>query len=281
VTTPLARRLLAGVAALALTAGLVACGSDDQPAAITDDELVDPSTDHVGSDHPGGDHPGTSQPDGGGLGTGGLGGAASLEAACQGYVEVGQAMAGLVDGDPVEVLTDFAETAPLDVRAYAMVVAQGFAAAEDDPSAMAGEDFRTSLAQVGNFFFDHCELSEQIQVSAVDFAFTGLPSQVEAGVVGIELANVTASGEPHELVLLRRPDGDARSATELAHAPMEELMADHELVAVAWAETADDTMAVLVDLEPGSYLAICTIPTAGDPADPHAHRGMVATLEVA
>ena len=50
-------------------------------------------------------------------------------------------------------------------------------------------------------------------------------------------------------------------------------------VAVAFADEDGGESDSLVDLEPGSYVAICMIPTGGD-GPPHAMNGMIADLEV-
>ena len=50
-------------------------------------------------------------------------------------------------------------------------------------------------------------------------------------------------------------------------------------VAVVFADEQGGQSASLVDLAPGSYVAICMIPTGGD-GPPHAMNGMIADLEV-
>jgi hypothetical protein len=133
---------------------------------------------------------------------------------------------------------------------------------------------------VGSYYFDNCELAAQIDVTGADYAFAGIPEEVDAGLVGIRFTNISEGEEPHELFLMRRPDGDTRTVEEIAGLDQETVFGEYQPVGVAFANTPDSSMSVLLNLEAGEYVAICNLPTAGDEADPHARHGMVAELSV-
>ena len=111
---------------------------------------------------------------------------------------------------------------------------------------------------------------DTVDVTAVDFAFEGLPTEVEAGTT-VTLHN-DSDGEVHELVAWRLPDGEERSAEELLALPEQEIGAllagppDVGLLALPGESghvmSGDGTFA-----EPGRYLVFCAIPmgaAAGD-----------------
>lgn len=107
-----------------------------------------------------------------------------------------------------------------------------------------------------------------VEVTTVDYAYEGLPSELEAG-TSIDVRN-TSAAELHELVALRLPDDERRSIEELLVLPREELealfAAPPALVAVA--PPGEDAFVTLGDGtldEPGRYAVACFIPTGADP----------------
>ncbi len=205
-------------------------------------------------------------------------------AACDRYAEL---QAGFF-GDPSALgaaATAFGEAAPDSLEEDVGVVVAAFNS--DDPSAMSTPEFAAANERVGAAVFDDCDSVVALDVSGIDYAFDGLPSSISSGRVAVRLANDTASGQPHELVILTGADGQA--ADELRDLPMEQLMQQARPVGLVFVEQPGAAATTLVDLEPGSYLVICTLPVAengeqpdGDapPTDTHAHHGMVTTLTV-
>ena len=106
-----------------------------------------------------------------------------------------------------------------------------------------------------------------VEVTTVDYAFEGLPTELEAGTT-IEVRN-TSAAELHELVAIRLSDDERRSIEELLALPPEELealfAAPPALVAVA--PPGEDAFVALGDGtldEPGRYAIVCFIPTGAD-----------------
>jgi hypothetical protein len=260
ITTPNRHRLLAATAGLILAAGLVACGSAD--SGDSTDETTATTTAPAST---------TAAPSG------------DLAAKCEHYTTISQSLAGQPDpavaGPAIDGLAD---APPADSAAPTPTFADGLRAAlGGDFAVFESPEFGAALDTVGSYYFDHCELSAQVEVTGADYAFAGLPEQVDAGLVGLRLLNISESGEPHELFLMRRPEGDTRTVDEIAALDQETVFGEYQPVGVAFANAPDTSMSVLLKLEAGEYIAICNLPTQGDAATPHAHHGMVAELSVA
>ena len=108
-----------------------------------------------------------------------------------------------------------------------------------------------------------------VTVHLVDYAFEGLPESVPAG-TKLEVVN-DSSGEFHELVAFKLPEGETRTAEELVQLPEEELFAlfsgPPATVLLAGPNGGEQTAAVGDGTlaEPGNYVLFCSIPTGADP----------------
>lgn len=114
------------------------------------------------------------------------------------------------------------------------------------------------------------EEHDHFEVTAVDFAFEDLPSEIKAG-TRLSLVN-DAETELHELVAIRLPDDETRPVSELVTLPQEELGAimSSEPQAVLLAEPGGEQIAAVGDgtiTEPGRYVVLCAIPTGVAPAE--------------
>lgn len=111
--------------------------------------------------------------------------------------------------------------------------------------------------------------SQTVMVTAIDYAFVGLPSRVKAGTT-LTLHN-DSDAEVHELVAIRLPDDERRPVADLVRLPPEELAELFPLVeAVLIAPPSEDGVAVEGTgtlTEPGRYAVICVIPTGADPEE--------------
>lgn len=124
--------------------------------------------------------------------------------------------------------------------------------------AACGDDDESAAAEPGT-----------VEVRAVDFAFEDLPDRVVAGST-LTLVN-DAPTELHELVAVRLPDDEQRTAEELVHLPPEELgptLFAAEPALVVLTPPGGDPIVAVGDgtlTEPGRYLVLCVIPTGVDP----------------
>ena len=117
--------------------------------------------------------------------------------------------------------------------------------------------------------------ADVIDVTAADFAFAGIPDTVPAG---SRFSLTTAAGaEPHEMVVMKVPDGETRSIEDLVALPMEELEAifagDPVMVLISMPGTTDTPGVVFPEgaqptvTEPGRYIVICSFPEGTTPED--------------
>jgi hypothetical protein len=111
--------------------------------------------------------------------------------------------------------------------------------------------------------------SGTVGVTAADYRFEDLPKEAEAGTV-LTLINESPN-EIHELVALKLPDSEKRSAAELVKLPEDQLQALFQgppaMVLVAPPDKArqieaegDGTLR-----EKGRYLVVCFVPIGADP----------------
>jgi hypothetical protein len=115
---------------------------------------------------------------------------------------------------------------------------------------------------------DIMSASGPISVTAVDYAFEGVPERVTAGTT-FSLVN-DSDVEVHELIAMRIADGESRTVGELLQLPEEELVGvvEEQPTMVLVALPRSEGRAVLGDgivREPGRYALLCFIPTGADP----------------
>ena len=203
-------------------------------------------------------------------------------AACEGFAALSAAMTG----DPSaagEAIEQFEGSVPDELAEQGEIVASAFRGAMDgDDAAMASEEFGAAHSAVGTAMFEGCPASARVDVTGVDYGFEGVPEQVAAGNVAVRFTNQTSNEEPHELILLSRPEGDDTPLDELAAMAPDELMSSMPMAGVVFADRQGSESTAFMELEPGRYVAICTIPVGGgESGDPHATHGMIAELEAA
>ena len=118
------------------------------------------------------------------------------------------------------------------------------------------------------------EGAQVVPVTAVDYAFEGLPAQVPAGPVAFAFTN--EGEEAHELALFKVGEGvdlDALLASEREPTEEEVMNVGRTFTEPGGAATYANT-----ELEPGTYAAICFIPSPEGKA--HYELGMKTTFEV-
>lgn len=118
------------------------------------------------------------------------------------------------------------------------------------------------------------EGAEVIPVTAVDFAFEGIPAEVSAGPVAFEFTN---EGEAaHELAIFKL--GDDVDLDELLASDEEPSEEDAQEAGGTFAPPGEGGVYANTELEPGTYAVVCFIP--GPEGKPHYELGMKTTFEV-
>jgi hypothetical protein len=241
------KRLATGLAlTLALTGVAAACGDDDEAAADT------PAPEAA---------------------------AVSTEA-CDAFT----ALSGALAGDPSQLATvvaEFESTAPAPLADDARTYATAYESLEaEGPAAFGTPAFVEASSAIADAYFEGCEVSTELAVDGVDYAFEGIPERIDAGRVAVRFTNRTEHDEPHELVLFRKNPGTTETAEELLSLPEEESMAKVTMAGVVFADQPNQESVAMFDLEPGSYVAVCFIPVGGgEDGPPHFMSGMVSEFE--
>jgi hypothetical protein len=111
--------------------------------------------------------------------------------------------------------------------------------------------------------FEHCVFDTRIDITAVDWAFGGVPLVVPAGHVAFRVTN--AGNEMHEMLIARKIEGATQSWEEnaqIATAGEDDSALDGivEEVTHAWIPTSDTAGIAYADLMPGEYVAVCALP---------------------
>lgn len=207
-------------------------------------------------------------------------GVVGYQAATTGFPESPEEIAAFVDDQVVPALELMVGHSDGELAASVEVLVDAFADLKDtgDPTPLFEDaDILAAQEAIGEATHHRCEL-QTIDVLAADYSFGGIPAEIEAGRVSIAFVN--DGEEEHELVLLRRPDDSTTTLDEYLAGDPGALFEQAEFYGVLFAAPAA-TMYTAIDLDPGTYFAICMIPTGGDPeAEPHSAHGMTATMVV-
>jgi hypothetical protein len=96
-----------------------------------------------------------------------------------------------------------------------------------------------------------------LTVTAVDFAFEGVPAEVPSGTT---MALTNTGQEVHEMIVVRKLPTTTQSFEELLALPQDQVQGLVEDVGFAYAEPGQTAADVVTIGEPGDYLMICFIP---------------------
>lgn len=225
----------------------------------------------------------------------------STAAACDAYVAVERAF--FVDEDveaATAALQDFHDAAPDDVATQVEPFLTRLR--EDGEAAVESEEVGPAETAADEYALENCGDTD-VELSAVDYALPGAPSELDAGRIAFRLTNDTQTDEVHEALLLRKKDGVAGTPHDaLSRALGETISVDDTLAAFeqftmvggGFAEPAggDTEDVFLVDVEPGEYILVCLLPVdtpqniepyvGGEEveAERHLDRGMFTEISV-
>lgn len=281
------KRQLAAVAILlGCTAGmLTACGDDDSD---TTTGAPTPEAD-AGTDATTEAEPGTDE----GTGTEASSTGGDDTELCTAYADVTAAFSG-PPPDP-ETITPLLETldaeAPEEVADPLGVMTDAARTAVDsggeDSSPFEAPEFLEAQSEVDPYMFENCDYDAKVEVTATEYAFEGIPDEIDAGTVAFLLTN--EGNEAHEIGLARKKDDVTESFDELLEMDEAEAETKIDFAGGAFAASSGDQGLAIADLEPGEYVAVCFIPVGtsmeGDDMQegdgpPHFMQGMKAEFTV-
>lgn len=171
------------------------------------------------------------------------------------------------------------DLAPEELQASFNLVSTALDSIRDsgDATGFMDEEMMAETLDVDQWVYDNCGWA-QVPVTAVDYAFEGIPATLPAGQTAFRLAN---NGQQfHVILIVRREPGSTATVEELLAYQGDDVAPGFELVAATGA--APDSFGVAVgDLEPGDYFAINPIPKDGeDGGESLAAQGMMAEFTV-
>lgn len=211
-------------------------------------------------------------------------------AACDAAVDYGAAFASGPQ-DPAEIPA-FAKERMLpiaealegglegDALAAATALREAIATVADggDMGVLETPEVVEARATIGAAIHDGCDL-QQVSVSAIDWAFTGIPDELPSG--RISFAVDYEGKDEHEMVVFRRNDDSTSTLDEILELPGEEMMSQVTMTGVTYGSPGT-TSYLTADLEPGTYFLLCFLPQHGEEDGmPHFMAGMRHTLVIA
>lgn len=222
----------------------------------------------------------------------------AVPAEAQEYCEKAAELDQQEDFPEAEQLEELRAAAPPEIAEQVGVVVDAFIAADGDigkafadpvveENLGAIEEYEGGVCGIGDDE-DEDEGEEQeeaaqepldgaqvIEVSAVDYAFEGIPAEVPAGATSFRLTN---DGEAaHEMFMARL--GEGVDLDELLARDEEPSPEEAEDVGSTFAAPGEDAYLNVEDLTPGTYAVLCFIP--GPENKSHYELGMKATFTVA
>lgn len=183
------------------------------------------------------------------------------------------------DPDKLNRLLDrAADTAPPEIADAVGVAIPAFK--ENPETAFEDPAVEEAVADIEQFEYEGCGY-EQFQVTFEEYAFVGLPDEIEKGTVAFELTN--EGTEAHEIVVFRLK-GDA-TLDDLLEAEEDEFEDLAREVGGGFAEPGETGYASITLKKTGNYAALCFIPVGTTAEEegtgpPHAEEGMAAEFEV-
>lgn len=216
---------------------------------------------------------------------------ADAAAVCEPYLGVTAQFNGEPDPATITPLLDAVdENAPEDL-AEPLAVMTGAArqvVESGDFASFESPEFAAAQGTVDPWMFEHCEFDQKEEVTATEYKFDGLPSELDTGTTAILLTNEGA--EAHEMAIMRKADGVTQSWDEILALPQEEGEQLVVQVGGAFAPNEDATGLAVVDLVPGDYVVTCFVPAGTAVASdgtmtegtgtPHFMHGMISEFTV-
>lgn len=277
------RRAMAAPLVLALGFGLAACGDDEDDAADGDDSAA---TTTVASEPAPTDPPATDAPNSAGASAEFCDAFVALEAAFQqAPSDDPDAIGPYVEAEILPRIEAIRANLPGDVSDEVTVMTDAVesVATSGDFSAMETPEFSEAQGTVYPWLGEGCDLPV-VEVAGVDYAFGGVPTELEPGPTVFTLVNESAAGEAHEMGFARVNDGVELTLDELLALPMEEIEQHVEIGGGTFAP-ADASSSTIINLTEGRWVYVCFIPVGSVHGEegsgpPHLAEGMVGELIV-
>jgi len=155
-------------------------------------------------------------------------------------------------------------SAPEEIKDEIAVLNEGVSALEEtgDFEAFESEEFKEADEAVDDYTVENCGW-KRVDVTATDYAFSGVLPELEAGVTAFELSN--NGTEHHEMVIHRKNDGVTETFDQLLALPQEQAEQKVTFFGFADAQPKEEGGHAVADLKPGQYQIVCFLPVGSTP----------------
>jgi hypothetical protein len=186
------------------------------------------------------------------------------------------------------IFDDILASAPVEVWDASKVIDEGITELEQTGNfrLFNAPEFAAAQATTHAFDRDHCGWG-RVDVTATDYAFSGIPDEVEPGTVSFDLTN-RSGDEIHEMAIFKKRDGvttPIQALLESAGSAEKGAGQDITLVGQSLASPGHSGYVVL-DLVPGNYAVVCSVHVGATAQNPkgngpmHYTKGMLAEFAV-
>ena len=208
---------------------------------------------------------------------------------CESVVAAETAVLGAASGgDPSgveDLLVAAEESAPAELESQMEVVTSTVRTALEtkDDSAFEDDEFSKNEEEVDQWVADNCGY-ERVDVTAVDYAFEGVPETLPAGITTFAFSN--EGEEMHEMLMVRFKD-PSTTIEDLMKLSDQEAQSKLDFLGASFGPPGASDIESK-ELTPGKYALLCFVPVgstseeAARKADgpPHVARGMSAEFTV-
>lgn len=191
-------------------------------------------------------------------------------------------------GDPAAVETELAtaeETVPPELEAQLGVVGDTVREALEtrNDRLFEGEEFASNEEEIDQWVVDNCGF-ENVEVTAVDYAFEGVPETLPTGFASFTFSN--EGKELHEMIMVRFKD-PSESVKDLIELSEKEAQEHIEFLGASFGPPGTRD-AESKELTPGKYALVCFVPVGSTSekaarkaqGPPHVARGMSVEFTV-
>lgn len=208
---------------------------------------------------------------------------------CDAYVGVEAgvfaASAGGDPGDLEQTVATAEENAPEDLSEQVDVVVSGVRKAleDEDDSAFQSDEFGDADEELDQWVAGNCGF-ESVDITAVDYAFEGVPDTLEAGTHTLNFTN--GGEEMHEMLLIRYKD-DETTIEDLMKMSDKDAEKKIDFLGASWGPPGMEDSETK-EFTPGKYAILCFVPVGATDEDaaekakgpPHVAKGMSAEFTV-
>jgi hypothetical protein len=189
---------------------------------------------------------------------------------------------------------EVARTAPTAIKSETSFLSREFRKVEqtgDIDAFFQNPRVREAFTTTHKYDLENCGW-ERVNVTGADYAFTGVPPELKAGITSFEFAN--NGTELHEMLVIKKNPGTTETFDQLLAMPQEEAMKKATPKAATFGEPNEEGLYDVADLDAGQYVMVCFVPVGSTPeaakaaeeankqveGPPHFTRGMKTEFTV-